>query len=388
MNPFVFQNSVKVLLGKGQIGAIGREIPKTARVLFAFGGGSIKANGVHAQVTQALSKAGIFFVEFQGIEPNPKFETLMKAVELARRENLDFVLAVGGGSVADGCKFIAAAIPFKGDEWTILSKGAKVSSAVPLGIVLTLPATGSEMNNYAVVSREASGEKLAFGSPHVLPRFAVLDPETTFSLPARQVGNGIVDAFVHVLEQYLTYPADAIVQDRMAEAVMKSLVEIAPAAMAEPSSYEARANLMWAATMALNGLIAVGVPQDWSTHLIGHELTALYGIDHARTLAGVWPALARHQKDAKREKLLQFARRVWHIVKGDEDACIEEAIKRTSDFFQSVGVPAGLGTYDLERDTPKTVAARLQGRAALPMGERKDVDEKAVQAILEKAMSL
>lgn len=387
MNPFVFQNTVKVLLGKGQIGQIAREIPKDARVLFAFGGGSIKTNGVYAQVVDMLSKAGVFFAEFQGIEPNPRFETLMQAVLLARAQKLDYVLAVGGGSVADGCKFIAAAIPFAGDEWTILSKGAKVSSAVPLGIVLTLPATGSEMNNYAVISREATGEKLAFGSPHVLPRFAVLDPETTFTLPARQIGNGIVDAFVHVLEQYLTYPADAVVQDRMAEAVLKSLIEIAPAAMADPPNYDARANLMWAATMALNGLIAVGVPQDWSTHLIGHELTALYGIDHARTLAGVWPALARRQKKAKRAKLLQFGRRVWHIVKGDEDARIEETIRRTSDFFNSVGVPAGLKSYDLAADTPAAVAARLQGRGALPMGERKDIDEQAVALILESAMT-
>ncbi|TAN46910.1 MAG: iron-containing alcohol dehydrogenase [Rhodospirillales bacterium] len=389
MTPFVFHNPVKVLFGEGQIGSMGREIPQGSRVLLAYGGGSIKTNGVYDQVVSALQKAGLVFIEFSGIEPNPKFETLMRAVELARSEKLDFVLAVGGGSVADGCKFIAAAIPFAGDPWTILSKGAKVASAVPMGIVLTLPATGSEMNGYAVISREATAEKLAFGSPACMPRFAVLDPKTTFTLPARQIGNGIVDAFVHVLEQYLTFPADAPLQDRMAESVLSTLIEIAPRAMAEPPVYEARANLMWCATMALNGLIAVGVPQDWSTHLIGHELTALYGIDHARTLAGVWPGLVQVQRDTKKDKLLQFARRVWNVGEGgDEEARIDAAIGRTKAFFESVGVPAGLKSYGLDKGTPQLVAKRLEQRGGLPMGERKDIDAKAVERILSLAMDV
>lgn len=389
MNPFVFQNSVKVLFGQGQIANIGREIPPGARVLFAFGGGSIKKNGVHAQIVEALHKDGLFFAEFSGIEPNPKFETLMKAVDLARAEKLDFVLAVGGGSVADGCKLISAAIPFEGDAWTILSKGAKVRSAVPLGIVLTLPATGSEMNNYAVISKEATQEKLAFGSPHVMPRFAVLDPETTFTLPPRQIGNGIVDAFVHVLEQYLTYPTAAPLQDRMAEAVLSTLIEVAPAAMADPPICDARASLMWSATMALNGLIAVGVPQDWSTHLIGHELTALHGIDHARTLAGVWPGLVGHQRQAKKDKLLQFAERVWGIKEGSDEQRVDAAISQTCVFFNSVGVPAGLKSYALPAETPDLVASRLAGRkGVLPMGERKDIDQAAVETILARAMAV
>ncbi len=388
MTPFVYQNTVKVLFGQGQIAQIAKEIPKGSRVLLAYGGGSIKANGVHAQVTKALSKAGLFFVEFAGIEPNPKFETLMRAVELSRLEKIDFILAVGGGSVADGCKLIAAAIPFEGDAWTILTKRAPIACAVPLGVVLTLPATGSEMNAYAVISRSSTGEKLAFGSPHVMPVFAVLDPETTFTLPARQIGNGIVDAFVHVLEQYLTFPAQAALQDRMAESVLSTLIDIAPAAMAEPASYDARANLMWSATMALNGLIAVGVPQDWSTHLIGHELTALYGIDHARTLAGVWPGLIEVQREAKREKMLQFAERIWAVKNGTESQRIDQAIACTCAFFKSVGVPAGLGSYGLASDTPKIVAQRLSERGSLPLGERKDIDKDGVEKILALAMAV
>lgn len=386
MENFVFHNPVKLIFGKGQIAQLGREVPKGARVLFAYGGGSIKANGVHAQVVAALNGADHAFVEFGGIEPNPRYETLMKAVELARAEKLDFVLAVGGGSVADGCKFIAAAIPFEGEPWDILAKHAKVRAATPLGVVLTLPATGSEMNSYAVISRAATQEKLAFGSPLVTPRFSVLDPETTYSLPPRQIGNGIVDAFVHVLEQYLTFPADAPLQDRLAESVLATLVDIGPKAMANPPDYQARANLMWCATMALNGLIGQGVPQDWTTHYIGHELTALTGIDHARTLAAVWPGVVAVQRAAKRAKLAQFAARVWGIEDGPESRRIDAAIAKTRAFFESVGVPTGLAGYDdIPAGVADLIADRLAQRGGLPLGERGDVDRDAVKRILEAA---
>lgn len=385
MENFVFHNPVKLIFGKGQIAQLGREIPKGARVLFAYGGGSIKANGVHGQVVAALTAAGLAFVEFGGIEPNPRYETLMQAVLLARAEKLDFVLAVGGGSVIDGCKFVAAAIPFGGEPWDILAKHAKFSQATPLGAVLTLPATGSEMNSFAVVSREATNEKLAFGSPLVTPVFSVLDPETTYSLPARQVGNGIVDAFVHVLEQYLTVPADAPLQDRLAEAVLATLVEIAPKAMAVPPDYQARANLMWCATMALNGLIGQGVPQDWATHYIGHELTALTGIDHARSLAAVWPGMMAMRRQGKRAKLAQYAARVWALSDGPEDARIDAAIAKTRAFFDSVGVPTGRAGYGIAADMAEIVAARLSDRGALPLGEKGEVDRAMVRAILEAA---
>jgi len=385
MDNFIYHNPVKLLFGRGQIARIGREIPKGARVLFAYGGGSIKANGVHGQVAAALDAAGLAFVEFAGIEPNPRYETLMKAVELARSEKLDFILAVGGGSVVDGCKFVAAAIPFAGDPWDIVARRARLDGAVPLGAVLTLPATGSEMNGFSVVSRQETGEKLGFGSPLVMPAFSVLDPETTYSLPPRQLGNGIVDAFVHVLEQYLTVPAAAPLQDRLAESVLSTLVEIAPAVLRDPPDYQARANLMWCATMALNGLIGQGVPQDWTTHMIGHELTALYGLDHARSLAAVWPGVAAVCRAGKRAKLLQFAARVWGLADGAEDARIDAAIARTCAFFASVGVPAGTAAHGVPADAPAVVARRLAERGGLPLGETGGVDAAAVRAILETA---
>jgi len=268
---FTYQNPTKILFGKGQIANIGAEIPVGARVLLTYGGGSIHRNGVYEQTRQAL--AGRTVVEFGGIEPNPEYATLMRAVELGRAEKVDLLLAVGGGSVADGTKFIGAAIPFAGEPWDIVDQHAPVSAAVPLAVIQTLPATGSESNSFAVISRAGTGQKLAFSSPFGYPRFAVLDPETTFSLPPRQVANGIVDAFVHTLEQYLTYPVNAPLQDRFAESILQTLIEVGPRTLAAPTGYDLRAAFVWCATMALNGLIGVGVLQDWATHLIGHELT-------------------------------------------------------------------------------------------------------------------
>lgn len=380
MMNFVFHNPVKILFGKGQIAAIAREIPQDATVLMTYGGGSIKANGVYDQVMAALS--GHKVLEYGGIEPNPSYETLMPAVELARREGVNFLLAVGGGSVLDGTKFIAAAIPFQGDPWDICAKDAPVASAVAIGAVLTLPATGSEMNFFSVVSRKATQEKLSFGSPKVFPKFSVLDPTVTFSLPPRQIGNGVVDAFVHVMEQYLTYPAGAPLQDRMAESILLTLIEEGPKTYANPQDYDARANMMWCATMALNGLIGVGVPQDWSTHAIGHELTALHGLDHAQTLAVVLPSMMAVQRHAKREKLIQYAQRVWGIAGADGDAAIDQAIAKTRAFFESLGVPTRLSGYGVGDEQFAEIVARFERRGETSLGERGEVAPATIRQVL------
>jgi NADP-dependent alcohol dehydrogenase len=363
-------------------------MPKSEKVLLVYGGGSIKRNGVYEQVVGALKGRGL--LEFGGIEPNPRYETCMKAVEVARAEGADFLLAVGGGSTLDGTKFIAAAVPYKAkDPWDMLTNWARVpANPLPLGCVLTLPATGSEMNGGSVVSREATKEKLFFHSPHVFPRFSILDPETTCSLPPRQTANGIVDAFVHTTEQYLTYPAGAPLQDRQAEAILLTLVEEGPKALADPRNYAVRANLMWCATQALNGLIGCGVPQDWTAHMIGHELTALYGIDHAQSLAVVAPGVWRHQHQRKRAKLLQYAERVAAGALGapqpaeqDEDARIDRAIAATEQFFRSLGVGTRLSDYNIPADAPDVVAARLAKRR-MRLGEHGDLGEKDVREIL------
>ena len=356
------------------------EIPASARVLITYGGGSIRANGVYEQVKAAL--AGRHAAEFGGIEPNPDYDTLTRAVARMRAEKLDYLLSVGGGSVLDGTKFIAAAVPFQGEPWDLLAKEAPVTAALPIGCVLTLPATGSEMNTMAVISRRATGEKLAFGSPLLYPQFSVLDPETTFTLPPRQTANGVVDAFAHVLEQYLTYPAAAPLQDRMAEAVLLSLIEDGPRALANPRDYDARSSVMWSATMALNGLIAVGVPQDWATHMIGHEITALHGLDHAQTLAVVFPGTLAARREPKREKLLQYAARVWDIRDGDADARIDGAIARTRAFFESLGVPTRLSAYGVGPEVAREVAARFEKRGWRALGERGDLGPAEVERIL------
>jgi NADP-dependent alcohol dehydrogenase len=382
MRNFSFYNPTRIHFGEGQIDKLAREIPAGSRVLVTHGGGSIFQNGVWQQVEQALT--GYALTRFAGIEANPQFDTLVKAVELARREGCDFILAVGGGSVIDGSKFIAAALCHEGDPLDLLT-GTRAKAALPLGCVLTLAATGSESNPHGVVTHVARQEKLPFSSPLLYPRFAILDPCTTFSLPARQIGNGVVDAFVHTLEQYLTYPADAPLQDRQAEGLLLTLIEEGPRALANPEDYTARANLMWCATQALNGLLGCGVPQDWATHMIGHELTALYHLDHAQTLAVVLPALLAERREPKRAKLIQYAERVWGI-EGDEDTKIDGAIAATRDFFQALGVPTRLADHGLDAEAIPQVLAQLERHGMTALSERRDLDLEASERILLRAL--
>lgn len=384
MENFTFHNPTRIHFGQGQIARLSDELPANARVLLLAGGGSIKANGVLAQVKAALGSREVH--EFWGVEANPDFDTLMKAVEIVRREKLDWILPVGGGSVLDGAKFVAAAINYAGDPWGILVKGgSSVKSALPIGAVLTLPATGSEANGASVISRRAIREKLAFISPLVFPRFSVLDPETTYSLPERQVANGIGDAFCHVMEQYLTYPANAAIQDRFAEGVLRTLIEVGPRTLGNPKDYATRANFVWAATCALNGWIGVGVPQDWATHMIGHELTALHDIDHARTLAIVMPSLLDHQRAQKRGKLLQYADRVWDLREGSEDARIDAAIAKTREFYESIGIKTRLADYNVPATTAAEVARRLEQRGMKKFGDRGAITPAVVEQILRAA---
>lgn len=382
---FNYYNPTKIIFGKGQISAITNEIPKDAKVLITYGGGSIKKNGVLDQVHAALK--GYEYAEFSGIEPNPTYETLMKAVELIRQEGFTFLLAVGGGSVIDGTKFIAAAVHYEGDPWEILlNRGQLIKKAVPFGSVLTLPATGSEMNNGGVVTRASLKAKLFFGSVHTFPRFSVLDPLTTYSLPVGQISNGVVDSFVHVVEQYLTFPVDAKVQDRFAEGLLLTLIEDGPKALKEPENYDVRANIMWAATLALNGLIGTGVPQDWATHMIGHEITALHGVDHGRTLAIVLPSILEAKKAEKKGKLLQYAERVWGITVGTEDEKVAAAISKTREFFESMGIGTRLSDYKIAKEDIPAIIRQLTDHGMVKLGERQDITPDVAAKILENSL--
>ena len=385
MQSFTFHNPTQIVFGRDKVAELANLVPASAKVLILYGGASAEKTGTLAEVRAALGEREV--QEFGGIEPNPTYETLMKAALQVQREKIDFLLAVGGGSVIDGTKFVAAAACFDGEPWDILLQhGSNVTRALPFGTVLTLPATGSEMNNGAVVTRKATHTKLAFMSRHVFPVFSVLDPTKTFTLPPKQIANGIVDAFVHTVEQYLTYPVQGLAQDRFAEGLLQTLIEIAPKALAEPEDYDTRANLMWTATLALNGLIGAGVPQDWATHMIGHELTALYDIDHARTLAIVLPSLLNVQRDTKRAKLLQYAERVWHITSGTDDERIDAAIERTRAFFESLGIRTRLSGYDLGSEAVDAVVKQLETHGMTSLGEHQDITPQVSRTILEAAL--
>ncbi|GAC14061.1 iron-containing alcohol dehydrogenase [Aliiglaciecola lipolytica] len=378
MQNFIYHNPTKVIFGKDSIGKLSTVLPN-AKILLIYGGGSIKQNGIYQQVVEQLE--GHSWCEFSGVEANPEYETLMRAVSMVKNENVDYILAVGGGSVIDGAKFVAAATDFEGDAWDILAKGAKVKSAKPLGCILTLPATGTETNTSSVVTRREYNLKLPFMSDHVRPQFAILDPQATYSLPTRQLTNGIVDAFVHVMEQYLTYPVNASVQDRFAEAILNNLIEIGPLVL-ESKDYDLRANLMWNATQALSGLIGVGVPQDWSTHMIGHELTALHNLDHAVTLGIILPRVMQYQKEHKREKLLQYAERVWGLSRYDEEGAMDLAIEKTEQFFRDMGIKTKLSEHNIEADVADKIASRLEQAGMTKLGERQNITPKDVKQIV------
>lgn len=387
---FNFYNPTNILFGKGQMSELDNLVPKDAKVLVTYGGGSVIKNGVLDNVKAELAKSSREVLEFGGIEPNPKFPTLMNAVKVVRAEKVDFLLAVGGGSVMDGTKFIAIAAgadDFVGQEEKLMTYGfapVPVDSAISMGTVVTLPATGSEMNCGGVVTH--GEDKLPVFSPHAYPKFSILDPELTYTLPAIQVANGVVDTFIHTVEQYITYPVNAGFQDRTSEGILQTLVEIGKQTVADPTDYDARANLVWCSTMALNGLIGAGVPQDWSIHMIGHEMTALFGIDHAQTLAVITPAMWRVRRQQKKEKLLQYAERVWNISAGSKDERIDAAINKTEEFFHSLGIKTRLSDHDIDATGIERIIKGLEKHGMVALSEHGDITLDVSRKVLQEAL--
>jgi alcohol dehydrogenase YqhD (iron-dependent ADH family) len=381
---FELYNPTNLVFGKGQIEKLTTLVPKDAKILLAYGGGSIFKNGIHEQVRKSLE--GFDITEFGGIEANPHFETLMKAVAIIKEQKINFILAVGGGSVIDGVKFLSAAANFEGNPIDILKKRILFRDAtkvVPFGTVLTLPATGSEMNSGSVITIEATQEKLDFGGSALFPKFSICDPTAIASLPKRQLQNGVVDAYTHVLEQYLTYPHEGYLQDRIAESILQTLIQVGPDVVENPTDYALASNFMWSCTMALNGLIQKGVPSDWATHMIGHELTALYGIDHARTLAVVGPNLYRVMFETKKGKLAQYGKRIFNLT-GTEDEIANKAINKTVEFFHTMGMQTKLSDYtnDFEK-TADFIVKRFDERGWKALGEKQNITLDKVKAIVE-----
>ena len=383
MNNFDFQNPTKIIFGKDEISKLSNEIPANAKVLLLYGGGSIKKNGIYEQVTSALSNFVV--IEFGGIPANPEYAVLLDALKIIKEENITFLLAVGGGSVIDGTKFLSAAALFDGDNpWDILSKNIRTFKGMPFGTVLTLPATGSEMNSGAVITRAETKEKFAMGGPGLFPQFSILDPQVVKSIPKRQIANGLADAFTHVMEQYMTYSVDAKLQDRFAESIMQTLVEIAPTMLKDEFDYKAASNFMWSCTMALNGLIQKGVPSDWAIHAIGHELTALYGIDHARTLAIITESHYTVNIEDKKEKLAQYAERVWNVTEGTLEEKALAGIKKTTEFFHSLGIDTKLSEYTKDyKGTAEEIEKRFTERGWKGIGEKGKVTPEMVGKIVK-----
>lgn len=379
MNNFTFVCPTKIVFGKGSIENLNNLISKNQKILIIFGGGSVKKNGVYDEVINSLQ--GYNLKEFWGIEPNPKFETCMEAVDLARKEKIDFLLSVGGGSVLDATKFIAAAIKFKGNEWDIVSKNEEIKEAIPLASVMTLPATGSEMNCISVISHAKFGLKLGWSNPLVFPKFSIIDPQTTFSLPIRQIRNGIVDTFVHTIEQYCTIELDTPVQDGFSFSIINTLLSNAKIALNSPNNYNAKANLFWAATCGLNGWNAVGVIQDWSSHAIGHELSVVYGMDHGQSLAIVLPKLLKYNLNYKKEKLVKLAKAVFKLS-GDDSNIAEACIEEILNFFKSTGIATELKELGIDKYEAANIISKRFKERNLIVGEQMNINAQAVKEIL------
>lgn len=375
---FEFQNPTKLIFGKGSIAKIERQFSRPTKIMLTFGGGSVKRNGVYDQVINALK--GHEIVEFWGIEPNPKVETLRKAVELGKQENVEFIIAVGGGSTLDGTKLIACAICHDCDAWDLVLDPTKVQRAIPFASVMTMPATGSEMNNGAVISNLATKEKYGFYSYY--PQWSILDPEVTYSIPPYQVACGIADTFVHVMEQYLTAPNINPLMDRWAEGILLNLIEIAPQIQENPQDYDLMSQYMFSATMGLNRFISMGVPQDWATHNIGHELTALHGVTHGESLSIVLPGTMTVLSEQKHDKILQYGERVWGITEGTDGIRIAEAIGRTEQFFSQLGLATRLSQLNIGEETIAEIERRFNERN-VQLGECKNVNGAVARAILE-----
>lgn len=380
---FEFKNPTKIIFGKDTISKLASEIPANSKVLMLYGGGSIKKNGIYEQVKNALSSFEV--VEFGGIPANPEYEVLLKALEIIKTQNITYLLAVGGGSVIDGTKFLSAAALYSGDNpWDMVAKFMRPETGMPFGTVLTMPATGSEMNSGAVITRAETQEKFGMGGPGLFPQFSILDPIVIQSIPQHQIANGITDAFTHVFEQYMTYPTQAFLQDRFSESILQTLIEVAPMVMENPYYHEAASNYMWCCTMALNGLIQKGVPTDWAVHAIGHELTALYGIDHARTLAIIAPSHYRYNFEAKKKKLAQFAERVFGITSGTIEEKATAGIEQLEKFFHSLNIQTTLSEYTEKYEgTAEKIAERFTNRGWLGLGEHKNLTPSDVEKIVK-----
>jgi alcohol dehydrogenase YqhD (iron-dependent ADH family) len=385
MLDFTFQAPTKIIFGRDKLGAAVQEIKRFGhKILLAYGGGSVKQNGLYQALTEQLNAENITYWELSGIQPNPRITHVRQGVALCREHEVSLILAVGGGSVIDCCKLIAAGCYYDGDPWDFMVRRARISQALPLGAVLTIAATGSEMNGNAVISNDDTQEKLGTGSPLLYPQFSILDPTYTMTLPAVQTAAGVVDIMSHVFEQYFSRNRDAYLQDRLGEAVLKTCVHYAPTALETPDDYEARSNIMWAGTVALNGLLATGKITDWATHGMEHEVSALYDVTHGVGLAILTPHWMRYVLDEEGvTKFSQHARNVWGLTGGDSMALCAEGITQVESFFRRLGMPATLREVGVRQEDLTVMAKKAMQFG--PQGGYKRLEESDILTIYQAA---
>lgn len=389
MNSFTFHNPTKILFGEGMVDQLGEQIAAlgSKTVLLVYGGGSIKKTGLYDRVLKQLKQIGVRAVELPGVEPNPRVSTVRRGIELCRSEQVDLVLAVGGGSVIDAAKAVAVGVPYEGDVWDFLIRKAKIEAALPLATVLTLSATGSEMNGGAVITDWEQKLKKSFSSPYSYPKFSILDPTLTYTVPVNQTVNGIVDTMSHVMEQYFSQTTNTPLQERLCESILQTVIENGEKALKDPSHPEARANLMLCSTYALNGgMISVGMQGDWATHGMEHEVSAIYDIAHAEGLAILFPNWMKYVYRERIERFVQFAVRVWGIDpegKSDEEIALA-GIQATRDYFTRIGAPARLSDLNIGDDQLQRMADEAVRFG--PIGWFKKLNSEDVLAILRMSL--
>lgn len=365
MNEYIYYNPTRLVFGKGQIRALKDELSRFGnKVLVVYGGGSIKRNGLYDEVMSELDKMGVEVSELSGVEPNPRLSTVKKGVNICKENNIECLLAVGGGSVIDCTKAIAAGAKYEGDVWDLITLKAQPQEALPFGTVLTLAATGSEMNSGSVITNWETQEKYGWGSPLVFPKFSILDPTYTFSVPKDQTIYGIVDMMSHVLEQYFHNAKNTPLQDRIAESILLTVMETAPKLLEDLDNYELRETILYSGTMALNGTLQMGLRGDWGSHNIEHAVSAVYDIPHAGGLAILFPNWMRHNVDTNVERFKQLAVRVFNVEtegKSAKEAALE-GIDRLSAFWTSLGAPKALADYDIDSSKLDLIADKAMAR--------------------------
>jgi alcohol dehydrogenase YqhD (iron-dependent ADH family) len=386
---FVFHNPTKLIFGKGTLPSLKEEVPKYGKkVLLVYGGGSIKRNGIYEETMKYLREIDAEVFELPGVEPNPRLSTVHKGVEICKKENIELLLAVGGGSVIDATKAIAVGAKYDGDVWDIITKKAEVKDALPLGTVLTLAATGSEMNSGSVITNWETQEKLGWGSPYSFPKFSILDPTHTFTVPRDQTVYGIVDMMSHALEHYFSLAPNVPYNERMVESLLTTVIETAPKLLEDLQNYEYRETIMFCGTMALNGVINQGMRGDWATHGIEHAVSAVYDIPHGGGLAIIFPNWIRYNLDVTTPKMKQLAIRVFNVDStGKSDRQIaEEGIDRLRQFWNSIGAPSRLADYNIDDSKLELMAEKAVSPAGGSLGRFKELTKRDVLEILKMCL--